>query len=45
MYAWYKADDRWTPWHIEGFGFTYSFASKAEVERFAATMHLPINWL
>lgn len=44
MYAWYQAD-RWTPWHVEGFGFTYSFATKVEVEQFAATMHLPINWL
>lgn len=44
MYA-YKTDDRWTPWHVEGLDFAYSFATKVEVEQFAATMHLPVNWL
>lgn len=29
----------------EGFDFRYQFATAAEVERFAAAMHLPINWV
>lgn len=29
----------------EGFDFRYWFATAVEVESFANTMHLPINWL
>ena len=51
MYA-YK-DSNGNGYIAEGFDFRhgiaidfrYQFATAAEVERFAAAMHLPINWI